>query len=135
MRAQLIEQIENQTLESQRLQAANTELQRQRDALEDEKEDVEKDKERQAKENTRCQKVIEQTDARLSKLREEHVTTKEALSKTILEKEVLDQEKNEIGELMITSEIEISKSRFGEVKDDKKLGDKADLLDKYEAIC
>lgn len=39
--------------ECDKLKQANTELQRQRDALEDEKDDVVKDKDRQVKENQR----------------------------------------------------------------------------------
>ena len=40
----LVNQIENLRIECEKLQAANTELQRQRDLLEDEKDDIVKDK-------------------------------------------------------------------------------------------
>ena len=53
MRLSLSEQIDQLTVENQKLQAANTEAQRQRDVLEDEKEDVTKDKQRISKENDR----------------------------------------------------------------------------------
>lgn len=53
VRQTLNEQIDELTAEGQKLQAANTELMRQRDTLEDEKEDIGKDKERQVKENER----------------------------------------------------------------------------------
>lgn len=46
-------QIDCLRIECEKLQAANTELQRQRDQLEDEKEDILKDKIRQIKENER----------------------------------------------------------------------------------
>lgn len=46
-------QIEGLRIECEKLQSANTELQRQRDQLEDEKEDIIKDKLRQIKENER----------------------------------------------------------------------------------
>lgn len=49
----LVNQIENLRIECEKLQAANTELQRQRDLLEDEKDDIVKDKIRQLKENER----------------------------------------------------------------------------------
>ena len=41
------------TAECEKLKLTNTEVQRQRDAVEDEKEDERKDKERQIKENDR----------------------------------------------------------------------------------
>ena len=53
MRLSLSEQIDQLTIENQKLQAANAEAQRQRDVLEDEKEDVTKDKQRINKENDR----------------------------------------------------------------------------------
>ena len=46
-------QIDLANAECEKLKQANTELQRQRDTLEDEKEDVVKDKDRQVKENQR----------------------------------------------------------------------------------
>ena len=53
VRLSLTEQIDQLTVENQKLQAANSEAQRQRDTLEDEKEDVTKDKQRISKENER----------------------------------------------------------------------------------
>jgi hypothetical protein len=42
------------------------------------------------------QRVIEQSEHKLSKLKEDLVTTKEALNRTALDKDVLDQERLEI---------------------------------------
>ena len=46
------------------------------------------------------QRVIEQCEHKLSKLKEDLVGTKEVLNRTCLEKDVLDQEKMEIGTLV-----------------------------------
>jgi hypothetical protein len=53
VRMALVNQIESLRVECEKLQAANTDLQKQRDILEDEKEDTIKDKQRQIKENER----------------------------------------------------------------------------------
>lgn len=53
MRQALVEQLEAINAEHQRLQAANADLQRSRDQLEDEKDDLRKDLQRQVKENER----------------------------------------------------------------------------------
>jgi predicted nuclease with TOPRIM domain len=53
MRAALIEQLDAMNAETQRLQSANSDLQRSRDQLEDEKDDLRKDLQRQVKENER----------------------------------------------------------------------------------
>ena len=50
-----------------RLQQSNTDIQRQRDILEEEKEDLIKDRIRQVKENERCIKVIENLENKISK--------------------------------------------------------------------
>ena len=42
-------------------------------------------------------KVIEQNEAKLSKIKDDLVNTKEQLNQTVLAKEVLDQEKREVG--------------------------------------
>ena len=44
------------------------------------------------------QKVIEQLDGKVSTLREELVSTKEALNKALLDKDVLEGQKVEVGE-------------------------------------
>jgi len=44
---------------------------------------------------------MEQTDTKASKLKEELVNTKEALNKTLLEREVLGHEKAELGKTYI----------------------------------
>jgi hypothetical protein len=49
----LVSQIDSLRIECEKLQAANTDLQKQRDILEDEKDDTIKDKLRQVKENER----------------------------------------------------------------------------------
>ena len=46
-------QIDSLRIECEKLQSANTDLQKQRDLLEDEKDDIIKDKQRQIKENER----------------------------------------------------------------------------------
>ena len=43
-------------------------------------------------------KIIEQNEAKMSRLREDLTNTKEALNKTCLEKDVLSHEKNEISQ-------------------------------------
>ncbi len=49
----LVNQIDSLRVECEKLQSANTDLQKQRDMLEDEKDDIIKDKQRQIKENER----------------------------------------------------------------------------------
>lgn len=53
VRLALVNQTESLRIECDKLQSANTELQRHRDQLEDEKDDIIKDKLRQVKENER----------------------------------------------------------------------------------
>lgn len=50
-------------------------------------------------------KVIEQIEGRNSKLKEELVTTKEQLNRTILDKDCLEQEKAEQGEALRKAEL------------------------------
>lgn len=42
------------------------------------------------------QKLVEQTETKISKMREDFVNTKEILNKAMLSKEVLEQQKQEI---------------------------------------
>ena len=44
------------------------------------------------------QKVIEQLESKISSLREDLVTTKEALNRALLDKEVLEGQKIEVGQ-------------------------------------
>ena len=50
-------------------------------------------------------KIIEQIEGRNSKLKEELVTTKEQLNRTLLDKDCLDQEKAEQAEALRKSEL------------------------------
>lgn len=46
------------------------------------------------------QRIIEQLEEKVSRLKEEHVNTKEALNKTQLQKDLVQNEKQEAGEWM-----------------------------------
>ncbi len=46
-------------------------------------------------------KVIEQNEAKLSKIKDDLVNTKEQLNQTVLAKEVLEQEKREVGKYFL----------------------------------
>ncbi len=92
-RMALVNQIESLRTECEKLQAANSDLHRTRDQLDEEKEDILKDKLRQVKENERCYKVIEQLETKISGFKKELSDTKESLSRTKLERDVLAQDK------------------------------------------
>ena len=51
------------------------------------------------------QKVIEQCESKISKLKEDMLNTKEALNRALLEKDVLQQEKGELSEALSRTEL------------------------------
>jgi chromosome segregation ATPase len=123
VRMALVNQIESLRVECEKLQSANTDLQKQRDILEDEKDDILKDKQRQIKENERCYKIIEQLENKISQLKKECTDTKECLNRAKLERDVILQEKCVNSEALGRSEIqkadlelEINKMKAEEAK-------------------
>lgn len=73
------------------------------------------------KENERCQRVIQQLEERITKAKEEEVALRDALNRTQLDKEVLQQECAESGEALTRTdalkaerELEINKLRADE---------------------
>ena len=87
-------QIDSLRADCDRLHQANTELQRQRDILEEEKEDLQKDKIRQVKENERCTKLVENLENKTSQLKKDVTELREQYHKEKLTKDVLTQEKH-----------------------------------------
>ena len=84
----------------ERLHQANTELQRQRDILDEEKEDLQKDRIRQVKENERCIKVIENLENKISQLKKDVTELREHYHSEKLTKDVLTQEKHVLGKFI-----------------------------------
>ena len=87
-------QIDSLRADCERLQQANTELQRQRDILEEKKEDLQKDKIRQVKENERCTKLAENLENKGSQLKKDVTELREQYQREKLAKDVLTQEKH-----------------------------------------
>lgn len=75
------EELDQVTFEVDKLKAANADLQKQRDALEDDKEDLERDTAKLQKEIQRLHGLIEQSEEKQSTMKEEFVHTKEQLAR------------------------------------------------------
>ncbi|XP_051846432.1 ciliary rootlet coiled-coil protein 2-like [Antechinus flavipes] len=81
------------SLEIERLKATNTELQRHQGLLEQQEEEMLRKEERSQKELEAGQRSLKQLEEKISGLKQELVTVKESLNQAVLEKEVLESQK------------------------------------------
>ncbi|KAG6921595.1 ciliary rootlet coiled-coil, rootletin family member 2, partial [Chelydra serpentina] len=89
----LSEQVNSSHLEVERLRTLTMELQKQQSLLEEQKEELAKERERVRKELEQGQRSLEQLEEKTSALKKELVVVKESLNQAILEKDVLENEK------------------------------------------
>ncbi|CAF4163203.1 unnamed protein product, partial [Rotaria sp. Silwood2] len=134
IRMTLNSQIDSLRGDCERLQQANTELQRQRDILGEEKDDLQKDKIRQVKENERCIKVIENLESKISQLKNDVTELREQYHKEKLTKDVLTQEKHVLTDALSRSEAYRAEVELDFSKERSESAALRDLLCKVQAL-
>ncbi|CAF4860155.1 unnamed protein product, partial [Rotaria sp. Silwood1] len=134
IRITLNAQIDSLRADCDRLQQANTELQRQRDLLGEEKEDLHKDKIRQVKENERCIKVIENLESKISQSKNDVTELREQFHKEKLAKDVLTQEKHVLTDALSRSEAYRAEVELDLSKERSESAALRDLLCKVQAL-
>ncbi|CAF0803068.1 unnamed protein product [Rotaria sp. Silwood1] len=134
IRITLNAQIDSLRADCERLQQANTELQRQRDLLGEEKEDLQKDKIRQVKENERCIKVIENLESKISQSKNDVTELREQFHREKLAKDVLTQEKHVLTDALSRSETYRAEVELDLSKERSESAALRDLLCKVQAL-